>query len=57
MDHRKELKENIERNIKTINEAQEQLKREIEELYNLEKGETIADLGWKRKGRELGFVL
>ncbi len=36
----------------------ELLQSTIEELYELEKGpQGHIDIGWKRKGRELGFIL
>lgn len=29
----------------------------INELYTVEFGKQVVEVGWKRKGRELGFVL
>jgi len=58
MDDNKELRENIKVLMVKVEEAKDELKKEIEKLYTLEKGDQgLIDIGWKRKGRELGFVL
>ena len=58
MDDNKELRENIKVLMVKVKEAKDELKKEIEKLYTLEKGDQgLIDIGWKRKGRELGFVL
>jgi len=58
MDDNKELRENIKVLMMKVDEAKDELQKEIEKLYILEKGEQgLIDIGWKRKGRELGFVL
>lgn len=58
MDDNKELRENIKVLMMKVEETKDELKKEIEKLYILEKGDQgLIDIGWKRKGRELGFVL
>ena len=58
MDDNKELRGNIKVLMVKVEETKDELKKEIENLYILEKGDQgLIDIGWKRKGRELGFVL
>jgi len=51
-----QLREKIQKNIDDIENMKRTLQKDIEELYILEK-KTNRPIGWKRKGRELGFVL
>ena len=56
---KKSLRENIPKLMCNLERTQDNLKKQIEELYELEIGTKIkgVDIGWKRKGRALGFVL
>jgi len=53
---KKDLRENIQKMIDCIEMNKKTLENMIEELYILEKGSN-RPIGWKKKGRELGFVL
>ena len=51
-----QLRKKIQKNIDDIAYMKYTLQKDIEELYILEK-KTNRPIGWKRKGRELRFVL